>query len=384
MPLEDFFRYQRRRINPFKGLIIDVPTWADAHNYHRDQQRLHAISMHQHGIVTGLEVVAWNPPDSSVVIYPGIAVDPDGNIIVVSEPQHFYIKTEESGTAYVVVRFREIPQEMTQSLDEEKTEPLYIMEAYLIEEQRQPPAEPCTELARIAIAGGKAVIKDAQNPLNPGSNEIDTRYRQVAGPSPQGTIALGLVDHPGWMRHQEGVLNLAQVINQSTDYRAYFKGAVGLGEEIRDCDLLCMCGSGEFTLTKDYEKMLSNFLGRGGVLLAEACHEGSQEAKAFGQAFAGLAKNLGKNLQTVDRGHTLFMIHHLFTAAPAGLDGPALLVEDQGMLYSDGDFGCVWAGGRPDKPMSRGVIRDALELGVNIAVYAHQRTHYHALKIFAK
>ena len=135
MPLEDFFKHQRRRVNPFKGLVIDVPTWADAHNYHREQQRLHAISMHQCGIVTGLEVLGWNPPDNSVVIYPGIAVDPDGNVIVVSEPQRFYIKTEESGTAYIVVEFREIPQEITQSIDGEKTEPLYIMEAYREEAQ---------------------------------------------------------------------------------------------------------------------------------------------------------------------------------------------------------------------------------------------------------
>jgi len=384
MPLEDFFRYQRKRINPFKGLVIDVPTWADAHNYHRDQQRLHAMSMHQHGIVTGLEVVAWNPPDSSVVIYPGIAVDHEGNNIVVSEPQRFYIKTEESGTAYITLKFREIPQEMTQSLDGEKTEPLYIMEAYLIEEQRQPPAGPTTELARITIKGQDVAIKDAADPFNPVPNEIDTRYRPLAGPWRRGQITLALVDLPGWMHHQEGVLNLAKVINHSTDYRADFKGSVGLGEEIRDCSLLCMCGSDEFTLAKGQENVLSNFLGRGGILLGEACHKGEQESKAFSQAFAGLAKNLGRNLQTVDRGHPLLKAHHLFTAVPAGLDGPALLVGDEGILYSDGDFGCVWAGGRADKPMPRHVIRDALELGVNIAVYADQRTRYHALKIIAK
>ncbi len=384
MPIEDFFKYQRRRINPFKGLVIDVPTWAGAHNYHRDQQRLHAISMHRYGIVAGLEVVAWNPPDKSVVIYPGIAVDHDGNLIVVSETQRFNIKTEESGTAYIVVEYSEIPQEMTQSLDGEKAEPLYIMEAYRIGEQRQTQAGPFMELARVNITAENAVIRDAQNPLSPGPNEIDTRYRLLAGPWQRGQIALAVVEMPSSMRHQEGILNLVQVINHTTEYRAHFRGPVRLDAEIRDCDLLCMCESDEFALTQDQETVLLNYLGRGGVLLGETCHEAGQETKAFSKAFASLAKRLGRNLKSVERGHAVLRIHHLFAAVPVGLDGQAVLMEDQGMLYSDGDFGCLWAGGKGDRPMPREAIREALELGVNIAICAHERTHYHALRILAK
>ncbi|MDY6918306.1 MAG: hypothetical protein SVP26_10255, partial [Chloroflexota bacterium] len=196
MPLEDFFKYQRRRINPFKGLVIDVPTWADAHSYHRDQQRLHAVAMHQHGIVTGLEVFAWNPPDNSVVIYPGIAVDAQGNTIVVSEPQRFYIRTEEQGTAYVVMDYREVPQEMAQSLDGGKTEPVYILEAYRIGEQRSAPEGTQIEVARIAVSGDKAGITDAVNPMSPDANEIDGRYRPLAGPARRGEIGVGVADLP--------------------------------------------------------------------------------------------------------------------------------------------------------------------------------------------
>jgi len=384
MPIEDFIRYQRKRINPFKGLVIDVPIWADAHNYHRDQQRLHAMSMHQHGIVTGLEVVAWNPPDNSVVIYPGIAVDHEGNTIVVSEPQRFYIKTDKVGTAYIAIEFREIPQEVTPSSDGEKAEPRYILEAFLIAEQRKLPAGPTIELARVAIEDKKAVIMDARDPLDPGPNEIDTRYRSLSGPWQRGQIALALVDLPGCTSHQEGILNLAHAINRSTNYRADFLEPIGLDEEIRDCNLLCMCGSREFTLSKDQEKVLSNFLDRGGLLLGETCHEGGVDAKVFSQCFASLANTLGRKLQTVDRSHLLLRQHHLFASVPVGLNGPALLVEDEGMLFSDGDFGCIWAGGSAEKPMPRDVIRDALELGTNIAIYAHQRMRYHALKIITR
>ncbi|MFQ5873060.1 MAG: DUF4159 domain-containing protein, partial [Dehalococcoidia bacterium] len=353
MPLEDFFKVQRKRINPFKGLVIDVDTWADAHNYHRDQQGLHAMAMHQHGMAVGLEVLSWDPPDSSVVIYPGLAVDREGNTIIVSEAQRFYLKTEESGIAYITLEYREIPQEPVQSSAEEKTEPMYIMEAYRIEERRQRPDESGLELARIVIEGEGAVIKDATDPLNPGANEIDTRYRLAAGPRPRGYVTLALLAGPGWMRHQEGILNLVNVIDQSTDYRACFKGPVDLAEEIMD--LLCMSGSEGFQLTKDEQKVLSNFLGRGGVLLGEACPEGGQEAKeqakAFRQAFGNLSQRLGGNLRSVERGHPLLKIYHLFSQTPAGLDGPALVTEDQGIIYSDGDYGCLWGGGRGGKPV---------------------------------
>lgn len=384
MPLEDFFKYQRKRINPFRGLVIDVPTWTDAHDYHRGQQRLHAAAMHQYGVVAGLEVFAWNPPDNSVVIYPGIAVDPEGNTVVVSEPQRFYVRTEERGTAYVVLEYREIPQDMTQSMGEEKAEPVYILEAYRIVEQRSSPEGPQIELARVAVSGEKPAITDAANTLSPGPNEIDTRYRPLAGPSGRGEIGLGVVGLPGSGGHEEGVSSLVRAICHTTDFRAVFRGALSFDADIRDCDLLCMCGSDQFSLGQDQQTALSSFLDRGGVLFGESCHLEGGEAKAFSQAFAALAQTLGRNLRSVDRGHALFKAHHLFAAAPAGLDGPAMLVEDQGMLYSDGDYGCLWAGGRPDKPSARGAIRDALELGVNIAVYAHQRTQYHARRILAK
>ncbi|MFW6125638.1 MAG: DUF4159 domain-containing protein, partial [Chloroflexota bacterium] len=362
----------------------DVPTWADAHNYHRDHQRLHAVSMHGYGVVTGLAIVAWNPPDNSVVIYPGVAVDPDGNVIVVTEPQRFQIRTQENGTAYVAVEYSEIPQQMTRSLDGESEEPHYILEAYRLNEQRQPPSGRFLELARIALGGDNAVITDPVNPLAPGLNEIDARFRRLAGPWERGRITMAYVDDPASLRHQEGLFNLAQAINRSTEYRAHLKGAVGLGGEIQECDLLCMCGSDEFTLSADQATVLSNFLGRGGVLLGEACHPEGQSARGFSQAFAALAQTLGRNLRAVDWGHPVLKICNLFATPPAGLDGPAMLMEDRGMLYSDGDFGCAWAGGRPDRPLPRETIREALELGVNIAVYAQQRVHYHAIRILDK
>ena len=89
MALKDIIKFQLKRVNPFQGLVIDADTWRDAHNYHRDQQRLHLLAFHRTGIVEGLEVTANNPPDLSVTIHPGMAVDPEGNAIIIPE-MHLY------------------------------------------------------------------------------------------------------------------------------------------------------------------------------------------------------------------------------------------------------------------------------------------------------
>jgi len=39
---------QFRRINPYPGLMIDAAAWRDAHEYHRDQVRLHVLPAFEH------------------------------------------------------------------------------------------------------------------------------------------------------------------------------------------------------------------------------------------------------------------------------------------------------------------------------------------------
>jgi hypothetical protein len=189
------------------------------------------------------------------------------------------------------------------------------------------------------------------------------------------------------MNHRDGVVNLVRYISQSTEYRAHFNGAVTLAGQIADCDLLFMSSSDKFQFNEEEQKVLAGFLAKGGVLLGEACGEGGEGGKeggkAFRQAFSNLSQALGRTLKTVERGHALLRVHYVFSGAPAGVDGPVLLMEDDGVAHSDGDYGCLWNGGRSDKPMDRQVIRDAIELGTNIAVYAHERTRSQALKLNA-
>ncbi len=66
MTLSDYIKKPLRRMNPYRGLVVDVPTWVDAHDYHRAAQRMHSLSLHSPGVVAGLEVVSGgNSPDNT-------------------------------------------------------------------------------------------------------------------------------------------------------------------------------------------------------------------------------------------------------------------------------------------------------------------------------
>ena len=54
---------------------------------------------------------------------------------------------------------------------------------------------------------------------------------------------------------------------------------------------------------------------------------------------------------------------------PPGARERARVLEANGVIYSDADYGCAWQGGPADRPLVRGAIRDALEFGVNIATF---------------
>ena len=89
MELNDVINFQLKRENPFEGLVIDADLWQDAHKYHRDQQRLHVLAFHQVGIAGGLQVTANDPANQSVTIHPGMGIDPEGNVILVSQAQRY-------------------------------------------------------------------------------------------------------------------------------------------------------------------------------------------------------------------------------------------------------------------------------------------------------
>ena len=390
MDLQRLLQLQLKRLNPYPGLLIDVPTWAEAHDYHRLQQRLHALALHRPGVVAGLEVTAWDPPDTSVVVHPGVALDPDGNVIVVPERLRLTLEARGSGTMYLVLQYREVASGSAPlpSTGGEERQATHIAHAFRIVALPRLPEEPYLELARVRVSGRAPTIGDAADPLHPAVNELDLRYRLTAGPVTWGHIRIGVVRHDPATSgddaplHEAGLWSLARSLERLTPFSAEYVGAVDLAAGPPPCHLLFLNGTTEVHLEEGQEVNLRAHLDRGGVLVGEACRSrGDREgARAFDLGFARLAERLGRRLQTVKRGQPVLDSFFLFSAEPPTPYGEALLMEHNGMVFSAADYGCVWAGGVGNEPVPRETIRAATELGVNLAALAHQRTVRSALR----
>jgi hypothetical protein len=50
--------FPTKKIKSFDGMTITADVWEEAHEYHRQEQRLATLFSHGPGILTGLEVIA--------------------------------------------------------------------------------------------------------------------------------------------------------------------------------------------------------------------------------------------------------------------------------------------------------------------------------------
>ena len=398
MNLEEILKFKLKRVNPFQGLVIDSDTWQDAHEYHRDQQRLHMLAFHDIGIVDGLEISANKPPDLSVIIHPGMAVDPEGNIIIVPETQNYRIQNREKRIIYLIIQFREIPSEPYQPPN--GGQPTRILEAYRIQERDTLPKEPYLELCRINFDPADKAIKDAKYQSQIGKNEIDLNFRQIAkqvsappvepmvvqskmvSPVKESvtpvveTTAIGhvVLGEAARNLHSVGLQNLVKEINRQGGFITSLSENTPLDRKINRFTLLYITGNSRFELNAEQQSVISDFLQSGGVIYGEGCNDestgtGTRGARDFGLAFNQLATQLKCKLEIVQRGHPLLSSCYVFSEVPQGME-TAMLLEGGHMIYSGSDYGCSWQGGYKDKPLSRDNIRNSLEIGTNIVSYA--------------
>lgn len=395
MDFKKIMSIKLKRVNPFQGLVIDSDTWRDAHEYHRDQQRLHLLAFHNTGIIEGLKIVAAKPAELSVNIEPGMGIDPEGNVIIVPEIQNYKIQTREKHNIYLIIQFREIPAEPFQPPD--GGQPTRIIEAYRIQERDKLPDEPYLELCRINFDPTDKAIKDAKNPSQISKNEIDMSFRkevvavstppvsqtviqnkvtsEQSSPHAEQVISIGhaVLGEASRDLHVVGLQNLVREVNRQTEYKAVLSEDITLDKNINKLVLLYITGNSRFELTSGQQSALSDFIKSGGVIWGEGCNEDSsgtaKGAKEFGFAYNQLATQLKCKMEVVQRGHRLLSAYHVFSEVPQGLDS-AMLLEGGNMIYSGCDYGCALQGGHQTKPISRDNIRNSLEFGVNIVTYA--------------
>ncbi len=398
-------KFRMKRVNPFQGLVIDADTWKDAHNYHRENMKLHIFAFHDTGIVSGLEVTANNPPDASVNVSAGIAVDSEGNTIVLPQKQRYVLQSQDKGTLYLIIQFREILGEPFQP--PEGGQPTRIVEAYRLQERDSLPSEPYVELARIEYDKTLGSVKNAKNPGKPAANEINLNCREEAvklraepvraPPEPAAALAQPAAVPPrestplrekaiiGYMPlgdgnkelHKRGLLNLAGEVCRRSSVQIEIEEDVSSRKSWGRYCLVYLTGNGRFELTAEQQAALNHYLQSGGVVFGDGCSApaggvGGKGAKEFGLAFNRLAGQLSCKLGMVQRGHPLLCTDYLFSEAPAGCEQPMLL-EGGNMICASSDYGCAWDGGYADLPLARETIRSALEMGTNILSYAVKR-----------
>ncbi len=361
-----------KRINPFRGLMVDEATWADAHDYHRSQLRLHLLGEHGWGIVEGLEVVADQFAPKILVVRPGVAIDANGHALVLARELRLSVAAEPAATLYVLLRLREEltePQRFWNNLDEYTR----VVERCEVMTQLAPVAPPALELGRVAITGS---VRNAADPLDPQAGEIDLRFRERVAVRPRAELGVAQLVASGSetdatvVGHRVGLRYLLREIGHTTAYRPRWAGAYRLGDAIPSVSLLYLTASGGFTVDDGAVKRLQTFLDGGGVVMADACQTGN--ATEFAASAERLARALGRQPEIVGRWHPLLTARHLFSEPP--LVGKVMtLAEGGGFVLSTADYGCAWQGGREGQSLGREAIRGALELGVNVAVYARRR-----------
>ena len=366
-------QFPSKRMKAMDGLTVTADVWEEAHGFHREQLRFHALLAHGAGIVSGLNVIAGDPPDSSVFVQPGVALDPQGHAIVLSEPMSYDVGHNMDGLLHVLLSYSEGAARPGNGSGDG---PLYVEAQFSIVATPTLPATPFVELARVRRVGRQAAITDAKEREHPRANELDLRFRREIGGRVSPTVSVGVV-HLGahTERHGNGAKQLARALNRQGGQRVILDDALNMDAQVNDYTLLYLVGGDDFQMSADQMTVLYNYLQQGGTVFYEACrHDAKGEPKADA-AFMDLLGSFGAKLTELAAGHDLLNSAALFAAPPAGFESqgtPKLMVGD-GIIFSTHDYGCLWQGERRAETPSRESIRSAMEWGANLIAYAAAR-----------
>jgi len=342
------------------------------HGYHRLQDRFHAQFGHGPGILAGLGIIASDPPDVSVYVLPGAAIDPKGYAISLPEPLNFDLGQAAEGCSTCSSRM------MKASLAPERpraeVSPLYVQTGFTIEARPTLPDTPYVELARIWHENRQAPIRDAKEPAHPGLNEIDLRFRSELRElrSEIARIGVWYVGTPS-QRHGRGAQNLAAALSHSGSLRVWVDDGIG-GADLQNYTLAYIVAQGGFNLAPADIRALADYIKGGGTLFFEVCrHDVTGDPFALDTALQELLGAAGVKLEELTPGHPVASEPNFFAVLPAGFEARGTLRVGGGVVFSSQDYGCLWQGERRGAPATREEIRSAIEWGENLLHYALKR-----------
>jgi len=362
-----------KRLKPVDGMAVTAQLWEESHEYHRQRQRYHDLMQHSPGIVTGLEVIASDPADSTIYVLPGMAIDPQGELIVIQDPVAYDFGATQ-GLVYLVLSYAESRPEQ-----EINGGPLYIHTQFGLEAVTKPPEGPFLELARVRRTRGGAIADPAEAEF-PIENEIDQRFRMgkdAAGAHSDEVTSLA-VCYAGQSEEAtdgHGGASLARTLRRAGQ-RVIVDDGVAIAGGLERYTLVYLVGHNEAALNRDQMNALYAYIKAGGTMLMESCRRDRPSGALQGDGvFSELATSFGITLEEPLATHPLLAGPNLFAVPPAGFEteGTPKLLAGGGLLWSTHDYGCLWQGQRRGRPATREEIRSAMEWGENLIAFALRR-----------
>jgi hypothetical protein len=354
--------FPRKHIKPYDGMSVTADVWAQAHGEHRQARQAHDLFFHGAGIVTGLDVVANDPPDRYVFISPGVAVDQAGRVIVLTEPVAYDFGASIEGTLFLMLGYGE---REAGGVDKEEK---FIHDEFVIAARPSLPKRPAVELARITLNSAGKPILNANQSAHPKNGELDLRFRSMVAPAPRQVLRIGLVSLGtpvpdvvvGWNF-------LARACQQVSPYTLVVDADLALNAELSQYDLVYLSGSGTFKLDASQQKSMREYLQTGKIVFIDALDDAANVS--FNNAF----EKLGRVLAPLAADDVLLGEPFLFNTPPYG-NNEAQVLRDAQFIYSRSGYSLAWAGKLPAEHNTRADIRSAHEWGVNIIHYCQNHT----------
>ncbi|MBW4523124.1 MAG: hypothetical protein KME16_26085 [Scytolyngbya sp. HA4215-MV1] len=431
--MSDFRPYPRleafERLHISDGLTINAERWQQAHGYHRQRQNFQYQALHEAGIIYGLGVaIVPEQPDGRLLqIQPGVAIDIEGNPIIVRQPEEFRIMSEPPEGQILVVHLA-VNYVDPDALRLNPSTRVLQESFRIVEKVQLDPRD--VELCRIHLRSGATQLQTPTDVFAPSDNQLDFRGRCHPQPYPQLWVRVGQVttDRASDLITQQGFTELLRSLTglypalrgtPPQNFSAKFLGRAS----VLDCELLAIAQDVLMALSTPALQSLSAYLTQGGVLLVvndfseidlldlldigKELQLGLTEAKRdpdlfrqtgtalkneiesnqaaiaqrlqeIEQQLATIAPRLGISLSgSGDLGddHPLVWQPFLFSQLPQVL-GHAIHVKNWGgLVWMVGDLSQSW-GRNPTLTLPREMLRSAQEWGINLLHFAAQRRQW--------
>ncbi|MGG6296315.1 hypothetical protein ACQ4M4_18145 [Leptolyngbya sp. AN02str] len=429
------------RLQVTDGLLLTAERWRVAHSYHRQRQNLQFQAACQGGIVAGLgvcptiapaQVAAQYRDERWLQVQPGLAIDREGNPIVVPRPIPYHIAAEpgaEPLQVYLVVSFVD-PDGL-----ERQDSTCVVQETFRLEEKVSPPDATEVELCRIWLSPGEVRVRSPRNGFVPAANELDLRYRPWIQPRAKGELRLGYLTLSASPNASvEATLNgLVAPLptlypplssHSQVQHVPLREASLPLAETMALCDLLHVAYRDAQQLHSTEVEAIETYLAAGGVVMIEVPAIGT-ELDELVKIWAEVLKALERMSATAEAGtvydelcveqlelercmaleletripplaavmareaqafanshggqiqshHPLRMQPFRFGLFPLLRGNPLALFSWGGVVVTVGGLSAAWDAAKTQF-LSRDTVRSAQELGVNLLHFAWQRRQW--------